>query len=68
MIASGRGRKSRANSASVGVSALGSLSLPFSSSTDSLVKIGSETIAKRSFYDSFFELLESYLKQDRETP
>lgn len=60
--------KKSASSASVGVSALGSLSLPFSSSTDSLVKIGSETIAKRSFYDSFFELLESYLKQDRETP
>lgn len=60
--------KKSANSASVGVSALGSLSLPFSSSTDSLVKIGSETISRRSFYDSFFELLESYLKQDKETP
>ncbi|QXZ11364.1 DUF2242 domain-containing protein [Comamonas sp. Y33R10-2] len=60
--------KKSATSASVGVSALGSLSLPFSSTSDSLVKIGSETIAKRSFYDSFFELLESYLKQDKETP
>ena len=60
--------KKSANSASVGVSALGSLSLPFSSSTDSLVKIGSETISRRSFYDSFFELMESYLKQDKETP
>lgn len=60
--------KKSANSASVGVSALGSLSLPFSSNTDSLVKIGSETISRRSFYDSFFELMESYLKQDKETP
>ena len=60
--------KKSANSASVGVGALGSLSLPFSSSSDSLVKVGSETIAKRGFYDSFFDLLETYLQQDRETP
>ena len=60
--------KKSASSASVGVGALGSLSLPFSSSNDSLVKVGSETIAVRSFYDSFFELVESYLKQDRDTP
>lgn len=60
--------KKSANSASVGVSALGSLSLPFSSSSESLVKVGSETISKRSFYDSFFELLENYLQQDKEAP
>ena len=53
--------KKSATSASVGVSALGSLSLPFSSSNDSLVKVGSETISKRSFYDSFFELVRGYL-------
>lgn len=60
--------KKSASSASVGVGALGSLSLPFASSSDSLVKVGSETVAVRSFYDSFFELVESYLKQDKETP
>ena len=60
--------KKSASSASVGVGALGSLSLPFSSSNDSLVKVGSETISVRSFYDSFFELVENYLKQDKETP
>ncbi|MDR0215083.1 MAG: DUF2242 domain-containing protein [Comamonas sp.] len=60
--------KKSASSASVGVGALGSLSLPFSSSSDSLVKVGSETISARSFYDSFFELVENYLKQDRDTP
>ncbi len=60
--------KKSASSASLGVGALGSLSLPFSSSNDSLVKIGSETIAQRGFYDSFFELLESYLKQDKSAP
>lgn len=60
--------KKSASSASVGVGALGSLSLPFSSSSDSLVKVGSETIARRGFYDSFFDLLETYLQQDRDTP
>ena len=60
--------KKSASSASVGVGALGSLSLPFSSSSDSLVKVGSETISARSFYDSSFELVENYLKQDRDTP
>ncbi|QQN67980.1 Uncharacterized protein conserved in bacteria (DUF2242) [Comamonas testosteroni] len=60
--------KKSATSASVGVSALGSLSLPFSSSNDSLVKVGSETVSKRSFYDSFFELVENYLKQDQDAP
>lgn len=60
--------KKSASSASVGVGALGSLSLPFSSSSDSLVKVGSETIARRGFYDSFFDLLETYLQQEKETP
>lgn len=60
--------KKSANSASVGVGALGSLSLPFSSSNDSLVKVGSETISKSGFYDSFFELMERYLKQDKDAP
>ena len=60
--------KKSASSASVGVGALGSVSLPFSSSSDSLVKVGSETIAKSAFYDSFFELVSNYLTQDREAP
>lgn len=60
--------KKSANSASVGVGALGSLSLPLSSSNDALVKVGSETIATRGFYDSFFDLVENYLQQERESP
>ena len=44
------------NSASVGVGAFGSLSLPFSSSDDSLVKVASETITAAPFYDRFFAL------------
>lgn len=60
--------KKSANSASLGVGALGSVSLPFSSYSDSLVKVGSETIATSGFYDSFFELVEGYLTRDREEP
>jgi hypothetical protein len=48
-------------SASVGVGALGSLSLPFSSSEDSLVKVASQTILEPKFYDRFFVLLDRYL-------
>ena len=52
------------NSASVGVGAIGSVSLPFSSSSESLVKVGSETIANDTFYDSFFDLVKRYLVID----
>lgn len=49
------------NSASVGVGAFGSLSLPFSSSEDSLVKVASQTILESNFYDRFFALLDRFL-------
>lgn len=52
------------NSASLGVSALGSVSLPFTSSSDSMVKVGSETIVADAFYDSFFDLVKQYLVTD----
>jgi hypothetical protein len=58
--------KKSSNSASVGVGPIGSLSLPFSSSDDSLVRVGSETINSSSFYDSFFVLLKRYLDADAE--
>lgn len=53
--------KKTATSASVGVSVLGSVSMPFGSSDDSMVKVGSETIASSKFYNGFFGLLEQYL-------
>lgn len=53
--------KKQANSASVGVSALGSLSLPFGASEDSLAKVASETIQTEQFYDRFYGLIEHYL-------
>ena len=49
------------NSASIGVSAIGSVSLPFGSSDDALVKVASETIPTGQFYNQFYELLERYL-------
>ncbi|MFZ6657028.1 DUF2242 domain-containing protein [Undibacterium sp. TJN19] len=48
-------------SASIGVSAIGSVSLPFGSTDDALVKVASETIPTGQFYEQFFELLERYL-------
>jgi len=53
------------NSASLGVGAIGSVSLPFSSTSESLVKVGSETIAKDTFYESFFDLVKRYLVIDQ---
>jgi hypothetical protein len=53
------------NSASVGVGAIGSVSLPFSASSESLVKVGSETISKGTFYESFFDLVKRYLIMDQ---
>jgi hypothetical protein len=49
------------NSASLGVGALGSLSLPFSSSDDALVKVASETLTDERFYDRFFALIDRFL-------
>jgi uncharacterized protein YceK len=56
-------RKSN-NSASLGVGVLGSVSVPFTGSEESLVKVGSATIESAGFYDRFFELVERYLAGD----
>jgi hypothetical protein len=53
--------RKNSTSASLGVGALGSVSLPIGSSSDALIKIGSETIPNEIFYKRFFSLLESYL-------
>ncbi len=55
--------KKSPNSASVGVSAIGSVSIPFMSSDDSLVKVASETIPAGPFYDRFFSLMHRYLRE-----
>ncbi|AIY42196.1 Lipoprotein [Collimonas arenae] len=56
------------NSASVGLSVLGSVSLPIGSTSDSLVKVASETIPAGRFYDRFFGLIEHYLGLDGGMP
>jgi hypothetical protein len=59
----------RSNSAaSVGVGAIGSLSLPMRGSDDSLVKVASETISAAPFYDRFFTLLQRYLPPQATEP
>jgi hypothetical protein len=50
-------------SASVGVSPLGSISLPFATTSDALVKVASETIGAGRFYDRFFDLVEHHLAE-----
>lgn len=53
--------KRTSNSASVGVSVLGQVSMPFGASDDSLVKTGSQTVTRPKFYDGFFQLLQRFL-------
>jgi hypothetical protein len=49
------------SSASLGVGALGSVSLPFTGSDDSLVKVASETVTAAGFYDRYFRLVTRFL-------
>ncbi|GAA4003158.1 DUF2242 domain-containing protein [Comamonas faecalis] len=49
------------NSASLGVGAIGSLSLPVTASDDTLVKVGSETISDARYYERFFALFSQYV-------
>ena len=53
--------KMASNSASLGVSMLGTVSVPVAAGHDSMIKIGSETVASGEFYDSFFDLMRRYL-------
>lgn len=53
--------KKASSSASVGVGALGSVSLPFSQSDDAMVKVASETLTDERFYQRFYALLDRFL-------
>ncbi|HMO48524.1 MAG TPA: DUF2242 domain-containing protein [Rubrivivax sp.] len=53
------------NNTSVGVGMFGSISVPLSSSEDSLVKVGSETIPAGPFYDRYFALMHRLLADMR---
>lgn len=50
------------SSASLGVGALGSLSVPVQGSNDGMVKVGTQTVTDPSFYRSFFMLLNNHLE------
>ncbi|OYV46883.1 MAG: hypothetical protein B7X12_03345 [Halothiobacillus sp. 20-53-49] len=54
--------KKSANAASVGVSVLGSISMPIGQSVDSMVKVSDETIRDRVFYKNFFSAIETVLQ------
>lgn len=53
--------KKSSSSASLGVGGLGSISLPYGESNESLVKVASETISDAKLYARYFELVERYL-------
>jgi hypothetical protein len=60
--------KKSPTSASVGVGALGSVSLPFGSNDDSLVRVASSTVQDAAFYRNFFGRLQQYVEEMTITP
>ncbi len=60
--------KKSASAASVGVSAIGSVSLPIGQSADSMVKTSEETITDREFYSKFFTVVDKVLFGPRAVP
>lgn len=61
--------KKSASAASVGVSAIGSISLPWTSTnTDSMIRVGGETISDEHFYRRFFDLVARIIPDVPETP
>lgn len=53
--------KTQANSASLGVSMIGSVSLPIGSSGANLVRVASNTVQNKDFYRRFFDRVKYYL-------
>lgn len=60
-VQNGYALKKSDTSASVGLSILGSVSLPIRSNSDEMVKVSSETIQSGAFYTRFFDLVSRYL-------
>ncbi len=58
--------KTTTKSASVGLSVLGSVSLPIGSSGANLVRVASNTVQNTGFYSRFFERLAFYLPETEE--
>lgn len=53
--------KKTSQAAGISVASVGAISLPWGSSTESLVKVGGQTIADPDFYKRFYELVDSQL-------
>jgi hypothetical protein len=53
--------KKTSHSAGLGVAGVGSISLPWGSSTEALVKVGGHTIDDPEFYKRFYELVDKQL-------
>jgi len=51
--------KHNANAASLGVGALGAISLPVNAAEDALVKVGVKMVSEARFYERFYALVES---------
>lgn len=57
-------KKSR-QSTSVGIPSVGSISVPLGKTTESLVKVGGETISDKEYYSRFFALVQTYLEPQK---
>lgn len=55
--------KANSSAADLSLAGMGSISIPVGSSSDSLVKVGEETVSDSGFYSRFFELFESRLQR-----
>jgi hypothetical protein len=60
--------RKNANAASLGVNAVGSISLPLTAAEDSLVKVGVEMVADPRFYERFHALVGSLLQGNLVVP
>lgn len=60
--------KKSATPASIGVSVIGSVSLPIGQNVDSMVKTSDETITDRGFYQKLFNAVEGVLNSMRQEP
>jgi hypothetical protein len=57
--------KKTSQSTSLSLPSVGSISMPWGKSTESLIKVGAETVADPAFYSRFFELVATYLGQPK---
>jgi len=60
--------KKSATPASIGVSVIGSVSLPIGQNVDSMVKTSDETITDRGFYQKLFNAVEAVLNAMHQEP